>query len=85
MNKMLTVFAALGLTTAVAWADDAPTPDTTEAKAEEVVDCETLDGEAKTDCEAKKAAATEAAAAPVKAGKGLQKSEDNRMESVNDE
>jgi len=85
MTKMFTVFAALGLTTAVAWADDAPTPDTTEAKAEEVVDCETLEGEAKTECEAGQAAAAAAADAPKKGGKSLQKSEDNRMESVNDE
>jgi hypothetical protein len=84
MNKMLTVFAALGLTTAVAWADDAPTPDATEVKDDEVVDCETLEGEAKTECEAGKAAAA-AADAPKKGGKSLQKSEDNRMESVNDE
>ena len=86
MTKLVTTFALLGRTTAVAWADDAPA-DQTEAKpdAEEVADCDTLEGDEKKECEAKKAAAEEPADKPAKSGKSLQKSDDNRMESLDDE
>lgn len=85
MTKLLTTFTVLGLTTAVAFADDTPAEQTEAAPAEEVVDCDTLEGDEKKECEAKKAAAEEPADKPAKSGKSLQKSDDNRMESLDDE
>jgi hypothetical protein len=84
MTKLVGAFALLSLTTAVAWADDAPA--TADPVVDEpTVDCETLEGDAKTECEAKAAADAAGAAEKDSKGKGLKKSEDNRMESLDDE
>lgn len=91
MKTLLSTFALLGLLTGAAVADDSnqnnQISETTETApttpAEE--DCTKLEGEAKTECEAKKAAAAEAPKEEKK-GKSMEQSNDNRMESyVSDE
>ncbi|MCK6505882.1 hypothetical protein L6R53_21265 [Myxococcota bacterium] len=92
MKTLLSTFAALGLLTGVAVADDSQPPTTQVTETTETAptppadeDCTKLEGEAKTECEAKKAAAAEAPTEEKK-GKSMEKSNDNRMESyVSDE
>ncbi len=96
MRKLIAVFALLGGLTSVAFADEAaedapPAVDdaATESSddAPEAPDCTALEGEAKTACEEANAAAeappVEEEAAKSK-GKGLTKSNNNRMTSFED-
>lgn len=83
MKMLIGAVAMLGLSTLALAADDAA-----EAPAEDeaVVDCSTLeDAEAKAKCEADKAAAEEPAAEKAGKGKGLKKSENNKMEKFDEE
>ena len=85
MKTLIGAFALLGLTTAVAYAaDDAPAPAPTEADKPAEQDCTKLEGDAKTQCEEAKKAA-EPKEEDKKAGKSLNKSENNRMEAFDDE
>jgi len=86
MRHLIAVVALLGLCTAIAAADDAPPADDQGqgVKAEEQ-DCTKLEGEEKTKCEEAKAATPEDKAATPedkKGGKQMEKSNDNRMESM---
>lgn len=81
MRIQLATFAVLSLLSAAAFADDEKI-DKEEAQPTEEVDCSTLEGEDKTACEAKQAAESEE---PKKSGKGLTKSDDNRLEMVEDD
>ncbi len=81
MKKLIGVFAVLGLSTGLAFADDEapPAPAADKPVAE---DCSKLEADAKAKCEADQAAA---AAAPVQKGSKLQPSTDNHMESLNED
>lgn len=89
MKKLIAVFAVLGLWTTIAAADEAPpatTDPATEEAAPEPVDCSTLEGEEKTKCEEEQAAAPEPETGKTgKGGKGLTRSDDNRMESFDED
>lgn len=82
MTKLITAFGLLSLFTAVAVADDdTPAPAASEDKPAPV-DCATLEGDEKASCEAEQA---KPAAEKKSKGKGLQKSDNNRMENIEDE
>jgi len=92
MQRLLAVFAILGLGTAVAIAGD-PAPAEAEnacsAEAAEV-DCSTLEGEAKTKCEEEAKAKAEAEkpaeeAEEKKGGKSMEASNDGNMEDFGEE
>jgi hypothetical protein len=85
MKMLIASVAVLGLTTIALAADDAEAP----AEEEKVEDCSTIeDAEKKAECEAKKAAEAEAEGEGEKKGgkgKGLKKSENNKMEKFDEE
>jgi hypothetical protein len=80
MKNLLAALTVLGLaTTGVAFADD----ESKEDKTPETEDCSKLEGDAKTECEAKKAEPK----AESKGGKGksMKKTKDGNMEAFNEE
>lgn len=86
MKSLLAVFAVLGALTTAALADETQnesvSDDATEAEAEQ--DCSTLEGDAKTECEAKKAESEKSESSEEKTqkgGKGMTESNDGNMES----
>jgi len=83
MKTLIASLCLLGLTTVALAADDAPAAD--DAAAEEAApDCSTIeDAEKKAECEASQTPAPEAGKAGK--GKGLKKSEDNKMEKFDEE
>jgi len=90
MQRLLVVFALLGLGTAVATAGDpAPAENACNAEAAEPaeVDCATLEGEAKTKCEeeAKAKAEADKPAEEKKGGKSMEASDDGNMEDFGEE
>lgn len=87
MQRLLVVFAVLGLGTAVAIAEDpAPAENACNAEAAEV-DCSTLEGDAKTKCEeeAKAKAEADKPAEEKKGGKSMEASDDGNMEDFGEE
>ena len=90
MQRLLVVFALLGLGTAVATAGDpapAENPCNAAAAAPALVDCATLEGEAKTKCEeeAKAKAEADKPAEEKKGGKSMEASDDGNMEDFGEE
>jgi hypothetical protein len=82
MKMLIGAVAVLGLTTIALAADEAEAP----VEEEAVVDCTTLeDADAKAKCEADKAAAEQPADEKGGKGKGLKKSENNKMEKFDEE
>lgn len=81
MKMLIASVAVLGLTTVALASDDSEAP----AEEEKVEDCSTIeDAEKKAECEAKKAEAAEGEKKGGK-GKGLKKSENNKMEKFDEE
>lgn len=85
MKTLLSTLAVLGMLTGAALADDEPSEsaEETENACAPADPCAELEGDAKTECEAKKAEAEKVEEAPPeeKQGKKMDKSNDNRMES----
>ena len=83
MKMLIASVAVLGLTTIALAADDSEAP----AEEEKIEDCSTIeDADKKAECEAKKAAEAEGEGEKKGGkGKGLKKSENNKMEKFDEE